>query len=639
MSSAPLRRHAPQASPEALAMLDAARGLIEAPIRAEIFGTARFQQHGLSLGETHDARVNVKRSVAFFPRLRDNIRVLREAHRYICLQERRGHHVSPAGEWLLDNFYVVVAQFKEIQDGLPRRYFRDLPVLVGDHLAGLPRIYGVAWAFVAHTDSAFDETLLCAFLGAYQQSRELTLGELWALPTTLRVLLIENLRRLSERVAAAKAARELANLWCDGIELGARRKELEARPLFDLMQARGVGRAFALQVMQRLHSDSGSRSVQGIRGREAIRAALANALPDPAAAQAQQQTEQAADNLSVSNAITSLRLLGDTDWRGLVARISLLMRLMQTSATFAAERDDTQDATLHAIERLARQSGSGELAVARTLLSLVQSSPDLDTDARSASPSHWLRGPGRAALRHAVGLRATLLPGWASLRRRFALPVYLATMGAGTLALTFGFVHRFADATASPQWLALLALLAVWPASEAVIAVVSRLISESVPPRRLPRLALVEGIPVQHRVLVVVPAMLTSAEAVHALALQLERHHLANVERHAQFALLSDYVDADTQHTEADATRLAEAVAAIDALEARYPTPADGTAAASRRFLLLQRERRWSDTEQRWIGWERKRGKLEELIGLLAEPGGSPFIDLGERSQPSPGTP
>ena len=639
MSSAPLRRHAPQASPEALAMLDAARGLIEAPIRAEIFGTARFQQHGLSLGETHDARVNVKRSVAFFPRLRDNIRVLREAHCYICLQERRGHHVSPAGEWLLDNFYVVVAQFKEIQDGLPRRYFRDLPVLVGDHLAGLPRIYGVAWAFVAHTDSAFDETLLCAFLGAYQQSRELTLGELWALPTTLRVLLIENLRRLSERVAAAKAARELANLWCDGIELGARRKELEARPLFDLMQARGVGRAFALQVMQRLHSDSGSRSVQGIRGREAIRAALANALPDPAAAQAQQQTEQAADNLSVSNAITSLRLLGDTDWRGLVARISLLMRLMQTSATFAAERDDTQDATLHAIERLARQSGSGELAVARTLLSLVQSSPDLDTDARSASPSHWLRGPGRAALRHAVGLRATLLPGWASLRRRFALPVYLATMGAGTLALTFGFVHRFADAAASPQWLALLALLAVWPASEAVIAVVNRLISESVPPRRLPRLALVEGIPVQHRVLVVVPAMLTSAEAVHALALQLERHHLANVERHAQFALLSDYVDADTQHTEADATRLAEAVAALDALEARYPTPADGTAAASRRFLLLQRERRWSDTEQRWIGWERKRGKLEELIGLLAEPGGSPFIDLGERSQPSPGTP
>ena len=136
---------------------------------------------------------------------------------YIGLQQR-AVDIDPAGEWLLDNFHVVVAQIKEIHDGLPRRYFRDLPVLLDAHLAGLPRIYGVAWAFVAHTDGAFDETLLVQFLNAYQQTRALNFGELWALPTTLRVVLIENLRRLSEGVAATMAARELADLWCDHLD-------------------------------------------------------------------------------------------------------------------------------------------------------------------------------------------------------------------------------------------------------------------------------------------------------------------------------------------------------------------------------------------------------------------------------------
>ena len=171
-----LRRHVPDAGAEAVALLDPARGAIEAPIRSEIFGAARFAQHGRSLGDAHSARVGVE-SPTFFPRLRQNIDVLREAHHYIGLQERKVD-VDPAGEWLLDNFHVVVAQIKEIHEGLPRRYFRDLPVLTDAHLAGLPRVYGVAWAFVAHTDGAFDETLLLEFLNAYQETRPLNLGEL-----------------------------------------------------------------------------------------------------------------------------------------------------------------------------------------------------------------------------------------------------------------------------------------------------------------------------------------------------------------------------------------------------------------------------------------------------------------------------
>eukprot|EP01137_Pigoraptor_chileana_P008327 Opistho-2@54994 len=181
-----LRRLLPDAPAPLCRMLAASAGPVQPPIRSEIFGAQRFAEHGRSLGETHRAARAGLAAASFFPRLHQNIAMLREAQAYIGAQAATGYDLSPAAEWLLDNFHLIEAQLREIHAGLPRRYFRALPVLLDPPLAGLPRIYGVAWAFVAHTDGAFDEDLLLQFLNAYQQTRELNLGEIWALPTTLR---------------------------------------------------------------------------------------------------------------------------------------------------------------------------------------------------------------------------------------------------------------------------------------------------------------------------------------------------------------------------------------------------------------------------------------------------------------------
>ena len=307
-------------------------------------------------------------------------------------------------------------------------------MLKDEPLVGLPRVYGVAWAFVAHTDSAFDEDLLVHFLRAYQEIRELTLGELWALPTTLRVVLIENLRRLAERAAANKAAREIANLCCDRIE-GYTPEQLDA--VLALLNRRGVGETFLAQMAQRLqdHAHAGRRS--------AALEWLRRVAPHLAEIQTRLPAAQAADNLSVSNAITSLRSIGDADWPEIVAATSVLMRLMLTSPAFAAERDDTRDQTLHAIELLARKSGRSEREVATTLLELMrgaESTPTAATSTRARVASYWLRGagPGRAAAARSACRRplARLAARRAAARRPARLPrrrSALATAGARRL--------------------------------------------------------------------------------------------------------------------------------------------------------------------------------------------------------------
>lgn len=632
MAQCELLRLVPQAPPALCAILEGGRGPVPPPIRSEIFGLQRFAQHGRSLGETHRAAKAKFREAVFFPRLRDNIRTLREAHHYIGVQAATGYDISPAAEWLLDNFYLIEAQLDEVHKGLPRSYFRALPVLVDEPLAGLPRVYGVAWAFVAHTDGAFDEDLLVQFLCAYQETRELTLAEVWALPTTLRVVLIENLRRLAERVATNKAAREVANRCCD-------RLESCTTPLLDelltLLDQRGVGHVFMAQMAQRLQD---RRTTGDAADQAHLHDWLQRRQPDALVLLVQQRAEQAADNLSVSNAVTSLRAIGDADWPDIVARASALMRLMLTSPVFEAEHVRTRDQTLHGIERLSRRSGRSELVVAQTLLDQMHGG---DSDDARTVASHWLDGAGRAKLAHALGLHERMATHWLDALRPLALPAYLASLLLGTAGVVAWMLLHPGGASTNPEVTLGLALLAAvlmsFPASEAVVAIVHRLVSESTRPRSLPRLALVNGIPASQRVMVVIPALLTDAASTATLVHRLRLHHLANPERHAQFALLSDWADADAQHALSDEALLADAVQQVRALNAAHPPPPaddDGShGAPAPRFIVLHRERRFSLTERRWIGWERKRGKLEQLIALLATGTPGAFLDLGEASR------
>ena len=424
MARSELWRLLPDASADLCRILDPAEGLVQAPIRSEIFGLQRFAQHGQSLGETHRVAETRSRGDSFFPRLQDNIRTLREAQRYIGEQAASGYDISPAAEWLIDNFHLIEAQLKAIHEGLPHRYYRTLPMLVAPPLAGLPRVYGVAWAFVAHTDGAFDTALLTHFLSAYQETRPLNLNEMWALPTTLRVLLVENLRRLAERVATHKAAREAANLVCDAIDTYSLHG-LDA--LRVLMDQRGAGVVFLSQMAQRLQGPVGTASASHLARYQAW---LHQALPDLAATLTQHDADEAADNLSVSNAVTSLRAIGDADWSELIAACSPLMQQLLTSPIFRAEHPRTRDRTLYGIEALARRSGRSEREVAQTLLDLMAQAPP-DSPAHAVA-RHWLQGSGRPALMRALGLPDRLSRIGLLFKRELTLPLYLMALLVGT---------------------------------------------------------------------------------------------------------------------------------------------------------------------------------------------------------------
>ncbi len=329
----------------------------EEPIRAELFSHERLEQHArtLALAQAVTSAPQKRKSLAL--RVDANKKVLQGSLHAIAQAERDQRAITPAAEWLLDNFHVVEEQITDIHDHLPDQFYRELPKLADGPLAGYPRVYGVSWAFVAHTDSRFDSRQLIDFVSAYQDVAPLTMGEIWALPITLRVVLVENLSRFAKKITNSQHGRELANRHINGVA-GA---DPNGRAAALRLPAEPLRRAFAVQLVQRL------------RDRHIETSFETNLLSDWLAEQKlsidelvqREHAAQSAANLSVRNIISSMRLISAFDWRVFFETTSLVERRMRSHATYAAMDFASRDRYRHAIEELARYSDTSEIEVAR----------------------------------------------------------------------------------------------------------------------------------------------------------------------------------------------------------------------------------------------------------------------------------
>lgn len=186
----------------------------ESPLRAELFSAEQMERHGAVLAASHQLQAN-RHSERLLRRLSDNQRVLEDARECLAAAAAANRGITPAGEWVLDNFYVIDEQIRTARRHLPKGYSRELPRLASGVSAGLPRVYDIALEAISHGDGRVDEESLIRFVAAYQAVTPLAMGELWAIPIMLRLALIENLRRVAGWIIADRRDRDLAENWAD----------------------------------------------------------------------------------------------------------------------------------------------------------------------------------------------------------------------------------------------------------------------------------------------------------------------------------------------------------------------------------------------------------------------------------------
>ena len=580
----------------------------EAPIRAELYGIEHLEEHARRLASACKLAPPAKEPSPLLKRFAESGAALAKAHREILVGFDRREGRGLDAEWLVDNYHIVDEVLREIEKDLPSGYDAELPKLAVEPLAGYPRVYAMALALVAHTDGGLDEPRLTRFVDAFQSVSALTIGELWAVPTMLRLVLLENLRRLADEMLRGRAGRGQADAW-GAAHLEPSRDGAIARslPAIDEPPVGVPASAYVVRLLEILR-DQGPGSAAAL---DRVATELDRHGVDPNDLLRDEHRRQAANQLSIGNAVTSLRLLSALDWNAFFERSSRVEAALRDDPSGVYQRQDflTRDRTRQAVERIAKGSGVEEVEVARRAVGRAETG--LAEGRARGTVGYYLLDKGARGFEDELGYRPK--GGERLLRLVLGHPrlVYFGLIGLMIVALIAPFAAL--GLGAGPWMVALIALALLIPASEIAIGIVHHFLTLTLPPRVLPKLDFRDGIAADCPTFVVMPSMLARPESARRqLTLErLEIHFLANPDAMLRFALLTDFADAKEEHRPEDEGYVRAALDGIKALNDRY---APG---GPEKFFLFHRKRLWNPVQGVWMGWERKRGKLSEFNRLL----------------------
>jgi hypothetical protein len=499
-----------------------------------------------------------------------------------------GDALPPAAIALLENYHLVEEHIALAHQEGRLRHSSPLPQLAAGSAIGAPRIYHIASELIAHSDGQVDGELLSAVITAYQSRAALTLRELWAASAMLRLTVLEHLAKVAERLA---------------------------------------GRPPASQANDHARS-------------------------------------QAAEHVSIVTGIASLRNLGSIDWRGFVEEQSTVEAILRRDplAIYPQMSPQSRNRYRMMVETLAIGSPLDESQVALAVVELANvGRVALDASARAGTVregmkerhvGYFLVDKGRTALESRIGYRPNRMQSVTRAAASAPLACYMGAIAAVWFLAVAG-VALLGWAIGAAEFLSANgagALLLLWAgvASECAVRIVNSLCTMIVKPRAVMRLDFSEGIPDDCRTLVAVPTLLSSEQAIHDLVNLLEVRFLANRDPNLLFALVTDFPDAAAETLAGDAALLDLAQHEISRLNKRHSSrhapadrcgrsavaAADGTrgvpATDPGPFYLLHRPRKWNAQERKWMGEERKRGKLQALNQLLRGHDGEFSLKLGE---------
>ncbi len=593
----------------------------QTPLRAELFSADQMEQHGRTLARSHTLSRSAPQS-RLLKRLDENEQVLIDACNELTLAVRSRLRIAPAGEWLLDNLYLIEEQVRTARRHLPKGYSRGLPRLAVGPSRGLPRVYDIALEAISHGDGRVDATTLSRFVATYQTVAPLTLGELWAIPIMLRLALIENLRRVSVRITAARQHSSLAQRWADQMtEVAENDPKSLILVIADMARSEPpLASSFVAELARRLQGH-GLALALPLTWIEQRLAESSLTIEQMVLAETQQQ---AADQVSISNSIGSLRYLGAMDWRVFVETLSFVEQALRQDpgGAYAGMDFGTRDRYRHVVARLAKHSVRSEIEVAQAAIELASHAASRDgAGSHAAHVGFYLVDGGLPELERAA---ESVVPRLIRIGRMAGAHPLLPYLGA-ILAVTVvfaGLLLALLENSALDGWrLELVGAIALLAASQLGQSLANWLAPLFATPRLLPRLDYSEGIPAPCRTLVVIPTLLTGEDATDDLLEALEVRYLGNQDAQLYFGLLSDFCDAPAETLAGDEPLLLRAQHGIEKLNAKYAGTGGG------RFFLFHRPRRWDQSERAWIGHERKRGKLADL-NLLLRGGGHDRFSL-----------
>ena len=602
-----------------LVLLSSGKSDCRMEVRDSMLAPEELQKHAVEIARNHPVGRSAKSLHWLIRRLNDNYGFITGVYKALNNDIKETFPTAPAAEWLLDNFYIIEEQVKLIRRSLSRGHYSRLPVLKKGYLKGYPRVYAIALEMVAHSDGRIDEKTITDFINAYQSQVLLSMGELWAIPLMLRIALVEGIRNICDRVQSSRQEWHKAESLVTYIashELDEQKIDAALSEQLDKMDE--IAPSFIEHLIQRLrkHGSSGMSTVTAL-----LDLRLREDDSSTEAVTGLEHQLQASMQVSIGNSITGLRLISDMDWTEIFESLSKVEHILRQDpcGIYPLMDFESRDHYRHEVEKLARAYQTSEINVADRA---VECAKAVQVRSPQDHVGYYLVGIGRKTLLNVLGksAKSRWKPVILSVNKKPMLLYYGLITFFTIFSISFLMYYTYSHSSKNViAWAALAALLVLIPCSEFALNLVNTVVSHVIRPTMLPKLELREGIPAKFASFVIIPTLLTNSARVRELLLQLEVYYLANRENNLFFALVGDYKDADAFEQSSDTEITMTAAEGIQELNKKYPR--EGTDI----FYYVNRKRIYNKAQNRWMGWERKRGAIVEFNKLLRESGITSF--------------
>ena len=536
--------------------------------------------------------------------LRGHAKTLERIRQHLSEAEHIEQTVTISGSWLLDNDYIIQENIKEIERSLPLKYYNQLPKIIDGKKTCTPRIYALAKTLIDATANRLNKDNILTFLKAYQSVDPLTIGELWAFPIMMRIYLIERMQSLAQLFDQRLREGESARFWGNRLLSVARKQPVQLNEFLNKLKKDHINPSphFIEELLEQLFDED----TVLLPLREWVEKTKHSSLNDLI------QTEQKLETINevaFSSAVISLISLKQLSWREIFESTSQIDEILKKDPIEIYEKMNfaTRDSYRHAVEVLAKQSKFSEFEIARLAIEMAQKGKDEVT----RHVGYYLIDEGRLNLGKNLNSKPSIFQRFRGFMLANPSSIYLGSITAITFIIALSLFALSNHFGASLKESLFFTALSLFPASEIGVQIMHLILPFFLRPHVLPKMNYENGVPEINKTFVVIPMMLKSEESFQKTLNQLEIHYLANSDPVLKFGLLLDYTDAATQTLKEDADLLGYALNGMQGLTDKY---------GPHKFFLFLRSRVWSESESAWIGWERKRGKLESLNRFLADP-------------------
>lgn len=570
-----------------------------------------LEKHALEISNHYSSSKNINCKRKLIKNLDKSYSSIIKGYEYIDKDVRDKKEVAPAAEWLLDNLYLVEKEYKHIKQNMPEKYYKNLPVLDRGIMKGYPRIYNIAVELVSHTDGRIDEDTIEKFIKAYQTNTVLTSGELWALPIMLRIALIQNISKITENIVYSQQEKRRADTIADRLIDALSNKKIEE----ELEKIANENILFTSHFTERLLKVLRDNGVDYIEAYKWIDEKLEIQETNSEKMINLEHHKQADYQFSMGNCINSIREVEAINWRESFEKVSVVENILKKDPAKIYDKMDfeSRDYYRHRIEKIAKNIKKPESFVAKKAIECAVEANENQGRDYEKHVGYYIIDKGIDWLRTKTNFENKGISRIKNNIKKHAVGYYIGTIIVFTSITMFVFMSAsYFNDTERILWRYIIAgVVLLIPCSEIVISILNWSVNHLTIPRLVPKLELKEGIGENNRTIVVIPTIINNVKKIHELVNNMEVYFLGNRDRNLYFALLSDFRDSSVKVEKEDKEIVKAALNEVKKLNEKYAKDREDI------FYFFSRYRQYNEKEGKWLGWERKRGKLMEFNQLI----------------------